>query len=374
MEIWKFPFYDIDRGIDWEGIEQRFDWFRDMKETHQDKIWHAEGDVQIHTKMVCEALISLPEFSVLSEQEKHILFTSALMHDIEKRSTTCEQVIDGEVRIKAPKHAQRGEFTARQILYKEIKTPFQIREHICKLVRLHGIPLWKNGDKLEKAIISASFGLKIRLLIMLSKADVLGRDCGDKDPLMEKLEFFELVATDLGVLDSQYNFEGGEHRYKYLSSDSNLGYIPYDDSKFEVHMMCGIAGSGKDTYVKNNLSELPMISLDDIRREMNIKPTDKKGNGRVYQEAKERCKVLMRERKSFVFNATNIVTDTRGKWAKLFEAYGGKVTIHYIEVPYKTLLKQNHNRVYKVPEKVIEKMISKLEMPTFDEVYDVKFV
>ena len=374
MEIWKFPFYDIDRGIDWEGIEQRFDWFKDMKGTHQDKIWHAEGDVQIHTKMVCEALIALPEFAVLTEQEKHILFTSALMHDIEKRSTTCEQVIDGEVRIKAPKHAQRGEFTARQILYKEVETPYQIREHICKLVRLHGIPLWKNGDKLEKSIISASFGLKVRLLIMLSKADILGRDCGDKGPLMEKLEFFELVATDLCVLDSHYKFEGREHRYSFLSRDSNLGYIPYDDSKFEVHMMCGIAGSGKDTYIKNNLFDLPMISLDEIRREMNIKPTNKKGNGRVYQEAKERCKVLMRERESFVFNATNIVADTRGKWVKLFEAYGGKVTIHYIEVPYKKLLKQNHNRVYKVPEKVIEKMISNLEIPTFDEVYDVKIV
>lgn len=374
MENWRFPFYDIENGIDWEGIENRFDWFREMKDIPQDKIWHAEGDVQVHTKLVCENLIALDEFKVLSEQDKHILVTSALMHDIEKRSTTVEVVIDGEKRIKAPKHAQRGEFTTRQILYKEFDTPFHIREHICKLVKLHGIPLWKDGEKLEREIISAAQCLKVRLLVILSKADVLGRECDDEKKLMDKLEYFEMLAAELSVLDYPRNFESWGHRFKYLSSDSNLGYVPYDDSKFEVHLLCGIAGSGKDTYYRRYLSLKPMISLDDIRREINVKPTDKKGNGRVYQEAKERCKILMRRKESFVFNATNIVTDTRGKWTSLFEAYGGKVTIHYVEVPYNTLINQNHNREHKVPEKVIEKMISNLEIPTFDEAYNIIFV
>jgi len=78
----KFPYYYIDKGIDWESIEKNYDWFRDMKNVPQDHIWHPEGDVQIHTKMVCEAMINLPEFQDIPEEDKHILFTSCLMHDI----------------------------------------------------------------------------------------------------------------------------------------------------------------------------------------------------------------------------------------------------------------------------------------------------
>ena len=52
--IWKFPYYDIEKGIDWDGIEDNFDWFRNMELVPQDKVWHKEGNVQIHTKMVCD--------------------------------------------------------------------------------------------------------------------------------------------------------------------------------------------------------------------------------------------------------------------------------------------------------------------------------
>ena len=83
--IWKFPQYEIDQPINWNAIESEYTWFRDMKGVPQDAIWHAEGDVHTHTKMVVEALVQLPEFKTLSEQDKHILFTGALFHDIEKK-------------------------------------------------------------------------------------------------------------------------------------------------------------------------------------------------------------------------------------------------------------------------------------------------
>ena len=126
--MWKFPLYEVGSEIDWNAIEERFDWFQDMKDVPQDKIWHAEGDVYTHTIMVCEALISLPEFQSLSEQDKHIMFTGALMHDIEKRSTTKEEFLNGRMCVVAPSHAKKGEFTTRQVLYKDIETPFEIRD------------------------------------------------------------------------------------------------------------------------------------------------------------------------------------------------------------------------------------------------------
>ena len=104
---WTFKYYNIEKGVDYDSLEKECDWFRDMVDVPQDEIWHAEGNVQIHTKMVVEALISLQEFQELPDVYKHIMVTAALMHDIEKRSTTEEKFLEREDRvcIVAPKHA-----------------------------------------------------------------------------------------------------------------------------------------------------------------------------------------------------------------------------------------------------------------------------
>ena len=89
--MWTFPDYIPGQLPDWQALERRFSWFADMKNVPQDPEWHAEGDVFTHTIMVCEALLKLPEFQALGEQEQHILFAAAMLHDVEKRSTTkCE--------------------------------------------------------------------------------------------------------------------------------------------------------------------------------------------------------------------------------------------------------------------------------------------
>lgn len=337
---WKFPHYDITTGPDWNAIEREYEWFRDMKDVPQDVIWHSEGDVQIHTKLVCEALINLDEFQDLSEQDKHLLFTSALFHDIEKRSTTCEEEKDGRICVVAPKHAKKGEYTARKLMYFDIPTPFHIREEICALVRYHGVPLWNDGS-LEKKVVETSLKLRNNFLYMLSKADVLGRICPDADVQLEKLEFFKLMCEEMECFSTNRKFATELARYHYLSKDTFIDYVPFNENKFTVHMVSGIAGSGKDFFINSKLAFVPnSISLDDIRREMKISPTDSKGNGRVIQECQERVKVLMRKHQDFTFNATNITKDMRSKWISLFEEYGAEVKIYYIEVPFKKLLNQ----------------------------------
>ncbi len=82
----------------------------------------------------------------------------------------------------------------------------------------------------------------------------------------------------------------------------------------------------------------------------------------------------MRTKTSFVFNATNITRDMRSKWISIFTDYGARVKIFYIEVPFKKLLSQNHNRAYKVPEKVVVNMIGKLEIPTPKEAHEIHYL
>ena len=58
---------------------------REMNVVPQDTCYHAEGSVAEHTRMVLEALQQSSAYQTLSTLEKEIIWTSALLHDVEKR-------------------------------------------------------------------------------------------------------------------------------------------------------------------------------------------------------------------------------------------------------------------------------------------------
>lgn len=370
---WEFPYYtDSITDEYWNNLASKHDCISDMSDTMQDAINHAEGDVATHTRMVLTEMLNDSDFQSLEEQDKHILFAAIMFHDVEKRSTT---VVEEDGRITSKGHSKRGESNARQILYKDISTPFHIREHICKLVRFHGTPLWsiKRNDP-NKAVIEVSVLVNTKLLEILARCDVKGRICNDKQDLLERVELFKELCIENECYGTPREFKSSKSRYTYLNKGDSPDYVPFEKDVFTVYLMSAVAGSGKDTWISNNLEGIPTISLDDIRRENKVKPTDKKRNGQVIQMAKEKAKEFLREKKSFIWNGTNITRQMRKQLVDLFMTYGADVEIVYIEVPYKTLLKQNSDREYKVPENVVEKMIRNREVPVYSEATDIKYV
>ena len=373
--MWKFPYYEVGQDIPWDKIEKEFDWFRDMKGVPQDPEWHAEGDVYVHTKMVVEALVSHPDFQTYSEEKKHMLFATAMLHDVEKRSTTAEEEIDGKMRITSNAHSKKGEKTARSILYRDIKTPIRIREHICKLIRHHGLPIWaieKENPQFE--VVSASLKLDTEMLALFAKADILGRIAEDSDEMMMRVELFEELCKENECFGVHRGFKTNISQRHYLQKrgESYIEYEPYGtEGKFTAYLMCALPGSGKDTYIKKWMPDFPVVSLDDIRRKNKVKRGNTKKEGQAIQEAKELAKTYMREHKSFIWNATNITKEMRSKLISDFEEYGGMVEIIYVEVPYKTLLKQNSDREHIVPEKALERLISGLEVPDITECHNL---
>lgn len=75
----------------WCSLEQQFEWVREMNTVQQDIRYHAEGSVAEHTRMVLEALQQSSAYHSLSTLEKEIIWTSALLHDVEKRSTSVDE-------------------------------------------------------------------------------------------------------------------------------------------------------------------------------------------------------------------------------------------------------------------------------------------
>ena len=346
-----------------------------MAAVPQDPEWHGEGDVLTHTKMVADALFRLPEYQALDAQAQHILFASALLHDVEKRSTTTSEERDGRTRIVSPRHAKKGEHTARQILYCDLAAPFAVREAVAKLVRWHGLPLWAiEKPQPEHAAIVAALQVNTQWLAILAKADALGRICPDTAKLLDKIALFQALCEENQSWGACYPFSGCHTRYHYLNHpESSPDYQPYDDFSCTVHMMSALPGSGKDTHIARHLRDLPVLSLDDIRRAHRIDPADKKATGRVIQLGKEQARQYLRDQQDFVFNATNLTRELRGKWTALFADYRARIHIVYLEVPWPQLLRQNKQREHSVPEAVIRRLLGKLEIPFYDEAHEVAY-
>jgi len=356
----------------WEQLRKQYSWVADMHGVPQDVQHHAEGDVAVHTQMVLQQLESLPEFIALDADAQEILWATALLHDVEKRSTTFQEPDGG---IVSPGHAKKGAMTARQILMSELNIPFAIREAVVGLVRYHGLPLWimHKPDPL-KALLEASLSVNTAWLSILAKADILGRICQDAAEMLDRISFFEAYCLEQHCFGVPFPFETANARFRYFNTENaSPMYVPFEDSICEVTLLSGLPGMGKDHYLQKQLKGLPVISLDSIRREHKLKPEDKSATGWVTQEAKEQARVYLRAKKDFVWNATNITKQMRSQLISLFTDYGARVRIIYLEKPYRTWIKQNAEREHAVPNSVLTKLLGKLEVPTPAEAHEVVY-
>jgi predicted kinase len=134
--------------------------------------------------------------------------------------------------------------------------------------------------------------------------------------------------------------------------------------------MSGIAGSGKDTFCAKNYPDLPVISLDNIRRELKIKPDDRNGQGKVAQLAYSRAKDWCRQKQSFVWNSTNLTADLRARLIGTMSVYDPKITINYIETSLEDIFQR---RKADIKSSILERMIAQLDMPLPFEAHEVRW-
>ncbi len=342
-----------------------------LKNIPQNPEYHGEGDVYQHTEMVCGKLVELPEWRELEREEQELLFLAAAFHDIGK--AVCTKQEDGQW--VSPKHTIIGEKEFRRIAYKEAEQfglTFRQRETAAKLIRYHGLPVWfwtKRRPELD--LLKAAESIPLRLLYLLSKADIQGRIEKQSGKMEENVELFADYARESGVWEKPFLFANPYTKYQYFHKEGLWQEAElYDDTEFDVILMSGLPLAGKDSWIEKNGKEMPVISLDEIREKMGISPT--KGSGKVVQAALEEAKNLLRRKEPFIWNATNIIQETRQKLVGLFAGYGARVHIMYLEAPYRELLARNRKRERYIPELVLEDMIKKMELPAPWEAYDVK--
>jgi len=212
MPLPEFEKHMVD--FNWEKLKSEYSWVRDMVGVPQSNIHHKEGSVDVHVELVMKSLLKNKWYQTCNHYHRMALFMGALMHDIEKRSTTKEE--DGK--IVSPGHAKKGEYTTRQILYRDIPTPFALREKIAKLVRHHGLPLWVfDKPNPQKSIIESSLVSDTFLLSIIAEADVDGRICEDADDLHYKIQLFKELSAENKCYASPRLFPSNLSRFLYFN-------------------------------------------------------------------------------------------------------------------------------------------------------------
>lgn len=349
--------------------ENFFDFFPpliDLKTTPQDNIYHAEGDVWTHTKMVCNELLKLSEYQNASNDDKFVLFYSALLHDISKPA--CTKILENN-RISSAGHSKMGAIDTRILLWK-CGVPFNIREKICNIIEVHQLPFYafhKNQNKKQRDPIFLGHLLSqsndMPLLFTLAKADMLGRICHSQQDNLDNMEVFKLLCLEEQCFHNKKIFPDDFTRVKYFRSEGSISpdYPFYYEEGSKVIVMSGLPATGKDYWISQNHPNLKVIGFDLAEQELKLRHGD--NNGIIFHHVQDQAKELLRKKEPFIFNATHIVKDLRDKTLDLLYAYNANVSIVYLEADYSTIMSRNDKRDTSLSNSHIEKMMTRWDVP-----------
>jgi predicted kinase len=349
-----------DGALDWPQIEKA-DWWQALALCPQDPRYHGEGDVAAHTRLVIKAL---------PKDAPPNLLLAALLHDCGKPATTKFET-DG--RITSNGHARIGSIIARRLLW-ECGTDFIEREAICALVRWHMRPgYFLESQDPERVAITIAATARCDDLQVLAEADTKGRIAPNTEDALVRVGLFGALCEELNCKTQPFPFRNNHSRFEYFRTPGrDPRYEAFDDTRGELIVLAGLPGSGKDTYIKEHLAAHTVISLDAIRLEKRIHPSDPQEP--VVMIALERLREALRRGDSIVWNATNLRHELRARSINLAAEYRYRTKIIYREAPFARLFQQNKNRDAAVPEAILNKMIDRWEIPTPLEAHEVEYV
>lgn len=340
--------------------------------TPQDEIWHAEGNVLIHTMMVLDEVYNIINTQKLSRDDQVVLILAALLHDIAKPITTISEFSERENRIcvKAPKHEIIGrDYLTYRLL--ELGINEYVYKNVISLVAYHQVPkmlVIRNKDRSD--YIHHMQMVNYNLMYLLEVADIKGRLCHDEESQLQYLEEYKMFCEEyeLDTTDSYNDVIG-----TYLISKNELYSLDEAEHKLWDHknhshvtVLCGIPGSGKSSSVTGD----NVISLDTIRKE--IGDINYKKSSEVLLIAKERLKECLRKKEDVIYDATNYRKDFRQKIFDLCHAYHARVTVHMIMKPLKQCLIDNRGRDNQVDDGYIIHQSSRFEFPEYGEYHELK--
>ena len=104
-----------------------------------------------------------------------------------------------------------------------------------------------------------------------------------------------------------------------------------------------------------------MVSFDDAKAALGLKHGE--NDGQAAHFAIDKAKELLRRREPFVWNATHLSDQMRGKTIDLLLAYDAEVSIVYLEAPCAVVFRRNASRDTTLTQRDLERMLHRWEVP-----------
>lgn len=367
--------FNNDLSVKWEYVKSIPE-FAALEKTPQSSIWHKEGDCWKHTFAVTSEMEKMLSSIGKNDVQYYIMMmSSALCHDLGKVSTTKWDEEKGDYSTK--NHGRVSERIVRTLFYDE---EIVLREKVCYMVRwhmtLHHILDEGKEHLINRKLIQLSNGMvTVGDMLLLNKCDSLGskNDIETIEHLGRRWDKIEQCANDLGVFDKPYEFTNEYDRIRFFHFADKIfpecANEPKEYSRGTVYVMIGIPGSGKDTYVADELGDLPMLCRDNIRTEIGMKGEkpfgSKKQESQVTDIFNTRMKEYFRNGQSFVINNTNVVEKYRRAYTDMAIMNKFKVVFIYINAP--SIQECKKRRSGQMPMDVIDRMWNNLEFPNRTE-------
>jgi len=358
--------------VDWDKLETIPE-FAALHGTLQNTDWHQEGDAYEHTRKVAENMKAILERENVTEPDVYqLLMAAAVFHDIGKPVTTYFN--EQTQQYATEDHATAGALITRSIFFDEYIIG---REELVYMVQNHMKFHYIMSDKPKyvKKLIKLSYGfVSIKYMLMLNEADSFGSVSvlETTEGILRRINMMRNIAINHNCLYQPYVF------HDYVTARKELNNISCKDevavNSFTVHIMCGIPGAGKSTYIKNDpiLCDLPVVSRDIIRYELGFtKSVDEKAicswenEAKVSQIIKERIKNYCKAGQSFVVDNMNLKASYRQDIIKQVIPFGAQIHIIYVEAPsIETCINRRNGQI---PAREYTRIIKSLSFPMLFE-------
>ena len=162
---------------------------------------------------------------------------------------------------------------------------------------------------------------------------------------------------------------------RFLRADVTASpwFTPPEPIGSRITILSGLPGSGKDRWLRENRPDLPVVSLDRIRAEMGIGPTE--NQGKVLQAGFEAARVNLRAGRDFAWNATCLTRLTRQKIVGLSRDYDAHIEIVSLDIPVRVALERNRGRKdAALPDRIISDLALKREPLMAEEAHVIMSV
>jgi predicted kinase len=361
-----------------------------MDATQQNPRYHREGSVLAHTELVVQRYWEMRDQFELDEDERTVLYWTALLHDVGKTVATVWQ--DG--RWRSPGHERAGVPIALDVLLQHPEVTAALRRRILDLIRWHGFPLnySRQGEKLDTLKLLGTW-TDLKLLGIFSIFDFHGRHCDDRVDVLARVHRFHehdvpLAEYELGKhWDLQAAFAGWNLRHKNAAWNAlvmrdarlleKLLHAPAQDGPVtrghKVTLVMGPPLAGKSTWIGEAMKGAFVVDLAEhgVVNELT-------GNSyllsRKMVEFKHSLRIFLNRHKHVVMETRSLAEGLRRKLVEVFRDMPAEVDYVVVEAGLEALRTRNLLQPEPMAEAKLDAAYMGMEVIHPWEAHDILYV